>query len=310
MRALSVRQRKPVGTHRFRRRPGPYRDMAFELFVELLRVYVARNGHARVPVRHREGNFCLGRWVTRCRRRYRERSLSPERIHALERLPDWSWDPTEERFQRALRLLWAFARREGHARVLNEHREGGFPLGSWVQTRRLDYKHGHLSRERVAALEALPGWSWRPHEDDFQEGLSLVREFTEREGHSRVPDLHEESGFALGTWVRTRRRDYKLGCLSPARIRLLERMPSWRWDHWEKEFEQGLRQTRRFAKREGHARVPARHYEGDFPLGSWVNNRRAQYRRGQLSREQARVLGALPGWKWRLRRRRPGKTGR
>jgi len=303
MRGLRARKRRAAGTRRLgkRARPAPLRT--FELHLDLLRAYAARKGHSRVPVAHREGNFCLGRWVTRCRSRYRAGELSPERIRTLERMPGWTWDPLEERFQEGLRALLAFVKREGHSRVPDRHREAGFALGSWVRSRREGHRLGWLSLPRVAALERLPGWSWRCQEDDFQEGLRLLREFVRREGHARVPDRYQESGFALGTWVRTRRREYRVGCLSPQRMRLLGRLSGWRWDHWDGEFNAGLRRAKQFVRREGHACVPARHYEGPFPLGSWINNRRAQYRRGNLALKRARALGALPGWKWRVGRR-------
>jgi hypothetical protein len=35
-----------------------------------------------------------------------------------------------------------------------------FTLGRWVSSRRGDFKYGKLSAERIAALEAIPGWVW------------------------------------------------------------------------------------------------------------------------------------------------------
>jgi len=40
------------------------------------------------------------------------------------------------------------------------HVEDGFNLGIWIANRRKDHKSGRLSHERVARLEALPGWVW------------------------------------------------------------------------------------------------------------------------------------------------------
>ena len=37
-------------------------------------------------------------------------------------------------------------------------RDGERSLGMWISNRRQDYKKGKLSRERVDAIEALPGW--------------------------------------------------------------------------------------------------------------------------------------------------------
>jgi len=56
--------------------------------------------------------------------------------------------------------------------------------------------------------------------------------------------------------------------------------------------------VRRFARRNGHARVPQPYREGGSALGAWVALLRREYRMGMLSPEQARSLEALPGWSW------------
>jgi hypothetical protein len=48
-----------------------------------------------------------------------------------------------------------------------------------------------------------------------------------------------------------------------------------------------------------HKRLPytAERFEGE-PLGEWCNNRKAQYRRGDLDDQLAEELDAVPGWNW------------
>jgi len=38
--------------------------------------------------------------------------------------------------------------------------KGDIYLGTWVSYLRTRYKHNKLSEEKIAALEALPGWKW------------------------------------------------------------------------------------------------------------------------------------------------------
>lgn len=52
-----------------------------------------------------------------------------------------------------------------HGRLPQQHeRFEGIALGMWVTKQRAAYK-GKLKPERVAALEALPGWTWNPQKE-------------------------------------------------------------------------------------------------------------------------------------------------
>jgi hypothetical protein len=133
------------------------REAAFdEGYAHLLR-FVQREGHARVPYGHIEGRFPLGAWV------HKQRTLQPSmgaaRARRLAKLPGWVWRVHEARFENGLRLLRAFVDREGHARVPAKYLERGFPLGSWVSHCRR--RRRAMREDRIAALEALPGWAWR-----------------------------------------------------------------------------------------------------------------------------------------------------
>jgi len=59
----------------------------------------------------------------------------------------------------------------------------GFALGRWVARRRELFRAGALQAERVAVLEAVPGWSWgRTQRDRFEEGLTHLRTYVTRHG--------------------------------------------------------------------------------------------------------------------------------
>ena len=127
--------------------------------------------------------------------------------------------------------------REGHARVPQAHVESfqgaEVRLGTWVSSRRVDRNAGRLSAERIAVLEAVPGWIWDLLEADYQENLGALGQFVEREGHARVPTFHVElfqgAEVRLGGWVSSRRRDFKVGRLPAERIAVLEAAPGWVW---------------------------------------------------------------------------------
>jgi succinate dehydrogenase/fumarate reductase flavoprotein subunit len=133
-------------------------ELDFQENLAALRVFREREGHVRVPQRHREGELRLGAWINTQRMAYKRGQLSPERIAALEAL-GMVWDSFESDFQENLAALHAFHEREGHVRVPAAHREGEMRLGGWIKKQRVVYKKGQLSPDRIAALEAL-GMAW------------------------------------------------------------------------------------------------------------------------------------------------------
>jgi len=271
----------------------------FLVNLERLHQFVERQGHARVPSKHRENGFYLGGWVEHVRRAQADCRLPRDRARLLERLPEWTWRPREDLFQGGLRVLRIFLRREGHSRVPRSHVEAGVRLGVWVANRRSDYRKGRLSRQQTRSLEKLRGWTWDSRRDSFEEGFDHLLRFLKRDGHACVPVEHVGRGFRLGAWVHKRRGERDR--MSEARRRRLAALPGWVWNKYDLQFQEGLRLLRVFAKRERHARVPARHVEAGFHLGLWVSHLR--HRKHTISRERRRVLETIPSWSWRLRER-------
>jgi len=136
--------------------------------------------------------------------------------------------------------------------------------------------------------------------------LGLLQNFVDREGHAQVPATHAEpfegGEFRLGGWVSENRSNYSEGRLSQQRIKALEAVSGWVWDGNEAIYQEGLAALQAFVDREGHARVVEAHVErlegGDFTLGTWVSNRRSNFKDGKLPSDWVDALEALPGWVW------------
>ena len=282
-------------------------------FAALLQ-YVTREGHARVPVAWVEDigarSVRLGSWVNTQRTTFAVEQMGKERVRQLEAVKGWVWDAVEADFEDHFEALTQFVDRESHARVPSNHEEfvGGRPysLGSWAARRRSEYQNGKLARDRVELFESVPGWAWSLKEESLQRNVLALQQFVQREGHGRVPPSHKEqfSGepVSLGTWVKSMRRKESQGALDPQLRSRLEAVPGWVWDPYQSGFDLHLRALRQFADREGHAKVLQKHVErvGDVEvrLGAWVNKRRAEYKKGKLSKERIELLDAVPGWIW------------
>lgn len=104
-----------------------FRDSWFSAGFAQLLLFVKREGHARVPVDHMEGTYALGAFVHHLRTR--RARMDPGRTRRLERLPSWTWNVFDAGFERGLRALRAYARREGHACPPARHVEDGFRPG-------------------------------------------------------------------------------------------------------------------------------------------------------------------------------------
>jgi hypothetical protein len=61
----------------------------------LLKEFIEREGHARVPAKHVEEGFALGQWVTSRRQTFKRGKMLLAEQHRLENIPGWTWSIRE-----------------------------------------------------------------------------------------------------------------------------------------------------------------------------------------------------------------------
>lgn len=137
----------------------------------------------------------------------------------------------------------------------------------------------------------------------WQEALHALDDHIERHGHARVQaSYHSPDGCPLGAWVRqTRKRRTKL---TPAQLQELAARPEWVWKAKDDAWWRAYAMMQQFARREGHCNVPHGHQEAGVRLDAFVAKQRQRFHQQVLDSDRAASLEALPGWVWRLRRRR------
>jgi superfamily II DNA or RNA helicase len=267
---------------------SPY-DHLFLKNIEMLALFVRREGHAEVPQKHVESGFRLGAWVGTLRQTKSE--LSAEQLKRLEHL-GFVWNVLDKRWNEGLAMLQSFRRENGNQRITKSTVHKQFPLGKWLNIRRNQRRS--LSKAQIKQLDEL-GMDWDPFETLFLEGLEVYKKYIRRTGSPDVAKNHVEEGYPLGSWLNTNRVQKKQGKLSVSRIKALNSC-GMRWAmKSDVQFELGLRALRTFVEREGHADSKVEHIEGGYRLGRWISKVRG--RRKSLSNEQVAALDRL-GFIW------------
>jgi helicase associated protein/helicase-like protein len=269
-----------------------------------LKQFSDREKHCRVSATDQtDTGYRLGQWVA-VQRRTRD-ALEPDRRQRLEALPGWSWDALSDKWEEGFSHLKEFSKRAGHCRMLAKYKtDNGFGLGIWVNKQR--EKTDTIEPDRRQRLEALPGWTWDPHSDQWDNGFSHLEQFSERKGHCRVPnDFTTDDGYRLGQWVAVQRRTKDK--MDPDRRQRLEALPGWSWDALSYKWEEGFSYLKEFSGLEGHCRVAISYKTNDgYRLGQWVAVQRTT--QDKIDPDRRQRLEALPGWVWKVEKPLPQAT--
>ncbi|MFZ2238385.1 MAG: helicase associated domain-containing protein [Gordonia amarae] len=252
----------------------------------------------------------LGYWVIRRRKDFRRGKLSAAQVVDLESLPGWTWGPRDDQWRRFLGELNDFVDATGTATVPFRHAnpETGYWLGSRVVVLRDQHRDGQLSPDRIAELEAIPGWTWSPRGEQWRRFLDELDRFITSNGTAMVPSDHVSpgTGYRLGAKVRDVRQRHHGGELAAERVAELEALPGWAWNMFDVSWDRFLAELKRYVDAEGTAHVP-QHYvnpETGYKLGVRVSSARQRFNKGELAAERITELEALPGWTWRSRKGR------
>jgi Helicase associated domain len=269
-----------------------------------LEQFSAREGHCRVSQNYdADDGYRLGRWVTK--QRGKKDGVNLDRRQRLEALPGWSWDPHSDQWENGFSHLKQFSDQERHCQVPNTYEtDDDYRLGQWVAVQRANRESMDLYRRQ--RLEALPGWSWDALSDKWEEGFSHLKQFSEREGHCRVPKSYRTNeGYRLGQWVAVQRKNKnridRNNRMNFDRRQRLEALPGWSWDALSDKWEEGFSHLEQFSERVGHCRVVAK-YKTDhgYRLGQWVSIQRAK--RDTMEPDRRQRLEALPAWLWKVKK--------
>jgi hypothetical protein len=273
-------------------------DSHWEKGFSYLQRYSDRAGDCRVPRGYSaEDGYRLGLWVANQRKA--RATMTFDHRRRLEASPGWSWQPYSDKWEEGFAHLKQFSNREGHCRVpASRKTDDGYRLGVWVSVQRRNMDR--MSPNHRQRLEVLRGWSWDAYSDKWEQGFCHLKEFSEREGHSRVSQRYKSNdGYRLGQWVSVQRMNEDT--IGFDRRERLEVLPGWSWSANADKWEDGFLHLKRFSERGGHCRVLRRYTTEDgYRLGDWISTQRRK--KEGMEPDRRRRLEALPGWMWKLRK--------
>lgn len=273
----------------------------FDRYLDALRTWAAEHSSAAVPQSHvTHDGLALGSWLSRRRSERRAGTLPVDQEDALT-ASGVRWEPLRDTFTEGLRRLAAFRAEHGHTRVRIAWRTAdGYPLGSWLGSRRMEYSGGRLSPDEVADLDAL-GIDWNPFDTNWSRNLAAATAWVQAHGHSRIPlSFTTPEGLPVGNWLsRQRTRSDEL---PPTRLAALQTAgialdgPNARAR--EHETNRMVEGVTAFKAEYGHVRILRDYVTPDGNrLGDAVENARGRRRRGRLSPRLETALTTL-GFDW------------
>lgn len=206
--------------------------------------FMETEGHGRVPHTHQTPDgFSLGKWVQSRRAQWvrdpaHARRLWPELDEA-----GFTWEirNRDEQWHTGIEALRLYRRDRGDALVPHWYRTAeSFPLGKWVDSRRVDYRRGTLSQDRIASLDDI-GMIWflrntpdpttsRAREEAHFAAMPTRTRLWSASHDGALPHAREldEDTIAIGRWLGRQRHLLRTGTLSPTRRQQLNiALPLW-----------------------------------------------------------------------------------
>ena len=139
----------------------------------------------------------LGLLCRRIRKKYNCNQLSEETIKLFSMIPIWQWSKDEQFTNTLIELKEWISKNNKFPSKNNDIIEK--KLNTWCQNKRIDYRKGILSKERINELEKIKDWSWGK-DFDFKQNYNKVMTWVNK--YDKIPSEKsiDETEKKLGIW--------------------------------------------------------------------------------------------------------------
>ena len=259
-------------------------DEQWEQGFRYLKEFADREGHTGVARHYMVDKYRLGQWIGT--QRANRDCMTVERRERLEKLPGWTWNPYDSKWEAMFSELLAYKLNHGHVDVPTNPAD---KLWVWVRSQRQDGNSGVLPESRFQRLSEI-GFIWDPRASKWDEMFNELLAYKAQYGDVNVPD---EWPTSLGTWVGKQRAAKRTDKLSEDRLRRLDDA-GFVWDANESRWEVRFGELCAYKEKHGNLDLP---HDRASELWRWVSTQRIFKKREKLPADKIRRLDAI-GFIW------------
>ena len=140
-------------------------------------------------------------------------SITQERIDLLD-LIGFLWNPFNNRWLAAFKMLDDFRKVNGHCNVPSSYIQGNKKLGVWVNVQHSQFKRlnngksSTITQERYDLLDLID-FLWNHCNNRWMATFKMLDDFRKVNGHCNVPSSCTQGNKKIGMWVNSQRTQFK-----------------------------------------------------------------------------------------------------
>ena len=312
-------------------------ENAYEAFwnkmYELAKKYYEHYGDLKIPNKFKtlngyevdEKGYSLGFWISNQRVKYKNGTLSEDRIEKLEEIGMMFENVNDDTWNMMYELAKKYYKHYGDLKIPREFKtingyetnEKGYNLGLWITTQKTNYNKSILSEDRIEKLEEIGMIFEKVNDNTWNMMYELAKKYYEHYGNLKVPQKFktkngyevDEKGYNLGAWISTQRTSYNKSTLSEDRIEKLEEIGMIFENAYEDAWNKMYELAKKYYEHYGDLKIPNRFktvngYETNgngYNLGGWISWQRVKYKKGTLSEDRIEKLEEI-GMMWNIRK--------